>query len=127
MSSQITLTLRDDVMRRAEHVAQGSGRQVADVLKDAIETTFTPLGSAALSPVTGLPDDELLAVADSMMKPREGRRFNELLARQSEGPMTPAERAEFLTLVQIHDEGILRKSEAIAEVARRGLRGPPKP
>jgi len=129
MSGQVTLTLRDEVLRRAEQLALGSGRPVADVLVHAIETTFEPLGplAEAMVPVGRLPDDELLAVANSMMPTAQGERFNELLARQRENELTDAERSELMALVQAHDVGLVRKSQAIAEAVRRGLRGPPEP
>jgi hypothetical protein len=42
MSKQISLTLPDELMRRAELFADHSGRKVADVLTDAIEVSLDP-------------------------------------------------------------------------------------
>jgi hypothetical protein len=129
MSGQITLTLRDEVLRRAERISRDTGRPVAELLAEAIDASFNPLGplSEAMPPVRDLPDDVLLAVADSMMPDPLGGRLNELLARQRENLLSPAERAELMALNQAHNVGLVRKSQAIAEAVRRGLRGPPRP
>jgi predicted DNA-binding protein len=44
MSKQISPTVPDEVMRRAEVLAGDSGRAVAEVLTDAIEASLDPLG-----------------------------------------------------------------------------------
>ncbi len=47
MTTQITVTLPDFVLRRAEVLAQRTGRPVADVLAETIELSLRPLGAAS--------------------------------------------------------------------------------
>jgi hypothetical protein len=125
MSSRVTLTLRDDVLQRAEQLSLHTGRPVADVLIEAIDATLDPLGPLPQSqPVRKLSDRELLAVADSKMTRAQHARMSALLERQREGMLTPSERTELMAMNQVYQEGLLRKAQAIAEAARRGLRSP---
>lgn len=78
-------------------------------------------------PVKDLADDDLLAVADSKMTRRDNRRLGELLAGQRDGELTPAERTELEAMIQVYQEGSLRKAQALAEAVRRGLRERPAP
>ena len=129
MSNRITLTLRDDVFKRAKMLAANSGRPVADLLTDAIDASLAPLGNPGKSrpPVRKLSDRKVLELADSMMVAKQDRRLSVLLGRQREGELTPPERVELMALMQVYQDGLLRKAQAIAEAVRRGLRGPPDP
>jgi hypothetical protein len=126
MSTQITLTLPDETYRRAVHLAQLTGRDIADVLADTIGISLQPLGTgfATSKPVSQLTDPEVLAVADSHMEPIQDRRMSELLDRQQAGSLTNGEHAELLVLMQVYQEGLLRKAQALHEAVRRGLRKP---
>jgi predicted DNA-binding protein len=127
MSKQISLTVPDEVMRRAEVLAGHSGRAVAEVLTDAIEASLDPLSftSSANDAISELSDAQVLDLADSIMPPADDRRLSELLARKNEGVLTIAERDELAPLMQLYQEGLLRKAQAIAEAVRRGLRPSP--
>jgi hypothetical protein len=41
--------------------------------------------------------------------------------------LSDTERGELLTLMQVYQEGLLRKAQALHEAVRRGLREPPAP
>lgn len=129
MSKQISLTVPDEVMRRAEVLAGHSGRAVAEVLSDAIEASLDPLSfsSSATDAIGELSDAHVLEMADATMPPADDRRLGELLARKNEGILTMAERDELTPLMQIYQEGLLRKAQAIREAVRRGLRPSPAP
>jgi hypothetical protein len=129
MGKQISLTLPDDLMQRAEAFAGQSGRQVADVLTDAIEVSLDPfvLPAADARPSGEWPDGEVLAAADAVMPPDEDRRLSELLAEQRARALTHEERGEIQTLMQVYQLGLLRKAQGLAEAVRRGLRPAPLP
>lgn len=129
MSTQITLTLPDETYRRAVHLAQITGRSIADVLADTIDISLSPLGTEAASgkPVSELADSEVLAIADSQMEPGQAQRLSELLDKQQAGQLTADERPELLALMQIYQEGLLRKAQALKEAVQRGLRQPLEP
>jgi predicted DNA-binding protein len=127
MSKQISLTVPDEVMRRAEVLAGHSGRAVAEVLTDAIEASLDPLSftSSANDAIGELSDAQVLELADSTMAPADDQRLGELLDRKNERVLTMGERDELAPLMQIYQEGLLRKAQAIAESVRRGLRPSP--
>src|SRR5436305_1042580 len=128
MSTQVTVTLPEDVFARAQRLAVRAGRPVADVLAEAIELSLRPLGGpAAEPPPADWADEAVLAAADLELPPADDRRLSELLDRQQAGPLPPAEAAELTGLMQAYQEGLLRKAVALREAVRRGLRAPPAP
>jgi hypothetical protein len=72
--------------------------------------------------VSALPDEDVLALTALQMKPAQDRRLSLLLDRQQTGSLTEAERFELFTLMQVYQEGLLRKAQALHEAVRRGLR-----
>jgi hypothetical protein len=74
--------------------------------------------------VSRLEDAQVLALADSKMDAAQNQRLGELQERGKILGLTLAERYELMALVQIYQMGQLRKSEALAEAVRRGLREP---
>jgi len=126
MSTQILVTLPDETYRRAEHLAQLTGRNIADVLADTLDISLQPLGTTLIfgKPVAELADNDVLAAADSQMDLAQGRRFGELLDKQQAGKLGDDERPELLALVYIYQEGLLRKAQGLHEAVRRGLRKP---
>jgi hypothetical protein len=129
MSTQITLTLPDETYRRAVHLARLTSRNIADVLADTIDISLQPLGAELTmgKPVSELSDAEVLAVAESQMEPTQDRRFSELLDKQQSGILTNSERSELMALMQVYQEGLLRKAQALNEAVQRGLRKPLEP
>jgi predicted transcriptional regulator len=132
MSMQVTVTLPDDTYRRAEYLARLTGRDIADVLAETIHLSLQPLGvqHAVDQPVAGLSDADVLAAADSAMDPAQEGRFSDLLeARHAlqAGHLTQEDRAALLALMQVYQEGLLRKAQALHEAVQRGLRPPLAP
>jgi hypothetical protein len=126
MSTQVMVTLPDQVYRRAATLARLSGQRVSDVLADTIALALPPLGPQAdiAQPLSTLSDDQVLALADAQMEPAQDRQFSRLLNRQQAETLTEAERSELLVLMQIYQEMLLRKAQALHEAVRRGLREP---
>ena len=126
MSTQVTVTLPDEVYSRAQRLAQLVQRDVADVLAETLTLSLPPLHaqSVAPPPVATLDDEEVVALAELQMEPAEDRRLSLLLERQQAGSMTEGERAELGVLMQRYQEGLLRKAQALQEAVRRGLREP---
>src|SRR5450631_3210411 len=126
MSTQITLTLPDEIYRRAAHLAQLTGRDIADVLSDTLDISLQPLGVELSTgkPISELTDDDVLTAADSKMELAQDQRFNELLDKQQGSKLADDERPELLALMQVYQEGLLRKAQALNEAVKRGLRTP---
>lgn len=129
MSAQITLTLPESVLARAERWAQRMGRPLDEVLAQVIESTLAPLGSDAEAPqsVSDSTDEEVLAAADQQMGEEDDSRLSELLSRQQAGLLSYSDRAELSARMLAYQEGLLRKAQGLSEAVRRGLRTPVQP
>jgi hypothetical protein len=129
MSRQISLTVSDDIFRRAEVMAGRSGRNVADVLTEAIEVSLDPLALAGADarPLTAWSDERVLAAADGAMPLAEDILLGELLERQQANTLEPEELETLRTLMHVYQEGLLTKAQGLSEAVRRGLRSAPLP
>ncbi len=129
MSAQVTVTLPDDTYRRAAYLARLTGRDIADILAETIDRSLYPLGAQHPTdrPVTHLSDEDVQAVADGLMDATHERQLSELLTKQQGGRMTDEDRTDLLALMQMYQDGLLRKAQALHEAVRRGLRPPLAP
>ena len=123
MSTQITITLPDEVYQRAERFARLANRDIASVLADTIQLSIPAISpeAAALEPISTLSDEQVIALTQLQMEPEQDARLSDLLDRQQSGILTETERKELQTLMQIYQEGLLRKATALSEAVKRGL------
>jgi pyruvate-formate lyase len=126
MSTQITITLPDEVYQRAERFARLANRDIASVLADTIQLSIPAISpeAAALEPISTLSDEQVIALTQLQMEPEQDARLSDLLDRQHSGILTETERKELQTLMQIYQEGLLRKATALSEAVKRGLMEP---
>jgi hypothetical protein len=99
-------------------------RDVESVLTDAIYASIPFVRPETAGAIADLSNEELLALTDLQMEPAEDSRLSELLDKQQSGTLTEAERPELQKLMQIYQEGLLRKATALQEAVRRGLMEP---
>lgn len=66
-------------------------------------------------------------LADLQMDPAQDQRLSTLLDQQQARQLRAEERVELVALMQVYQEGLLRKAQALAEAVRRGLREPLTP
>ncbi|MEA5448707.1 hypothetical protein VB780_09030 [Leptolyngbya sp. CCNP1308] len=123
MSTQVTITLPDEVYQRAERFAHLANRDVASVLADSILLSIPAIREEALmlAPISSLEDDEVIALTQLQMEPDQDQRLSLLLGRQQEATLTSSEHLELTTLIQIYQEGLLRKATALSEAVKREL------
>ncbi len=123
MSTQVTLALRDEVYHQARRMAQLTSSDVAEILNDAIELTLAPVSATATvsRPIADLTDKEILALTELQLPPAQDRRLSRLLNRQRASKLAVAERAELMALMQVYQEQLLSKAQALSEAVRRGL------
>jgi hypothetical protein len=126
MGRQVVVDLPDDVYRRAERLAQLTKRKVGDVLADTIALSLPSLGSSSEDdrPAAELSDHALLKLTQLQLPPAQNKRLSKLLGKQQGMGLSEAERTELHTLMQLYQEGLLRKAEALVEAERRGLHVP---
>jgi len=129
MSTQVRITLHDEVYRRAKRLAQMSNRKIEELLAQAIELSLSPVGAATddYKPVSKLSDAEVLELSQMQMDAKQERRFSRLLNKQQAGKLSNSEGSELLALMQNYQEKLLRKAQALREAVRRGLREPLTP
>lgn len=127
MSVQITLNLPEPLVERAKQFGSATKRDVEAILTDSLEMMWPALSGLPeinYPPTSGLPDEEVLALVNAKMDKSQNDRLGWLQAKGKEEGLTREEQYELLTLMQIYQLGQLRKSEALAEAVRRGLREP---
>jgi hypothetical protein len=126
MSTQITITLPDEIYQRAERFARLANRDLASVVADTIKLSIPPISpeAAALEPVSVLSNEQVLALTQLQMEQEQDARLSDLLDRQQSGILTEIEGIELQTLMQIYQEGLLRKATALSEAVKRGLMEP---
>jgi len=127
MTTQVTVILPDDVYWQAEHLSHITGQAVADLLVETIQLSLPPRNAPAeaVTLITSLPDDEVLALTDLQLEGQADRRLSALLERQQVGTLAGTERSELLSLMRLYQDGLLRKAQALREAVRRGLRPSP--
>jgi hypothetical protein len=123
MSTQITITLTDDVYQKADRFARLANRDIASVLADTIQSSIPNISEAAttLKPISLLSDADLLALTELQMEPAQDIQLSELLDRQQAGLLTDIDRSELQILMQTYQEGLLRKATALSEAVKRKL------
>ena len=129
MSAQITVTLPEDILQRAELLARRMGRPVSELLSETIALSLQPLGTAASQSedFRSRSDAEVLNATAAEMQPVDDQRLSSLLDQQQAGTLTSPERAELTGLLQLYQALLLRKAEALREAVKRGLREPLQP
>lgn len=123
MGTQVTITLPDEVYQRAQRFAHLANRDVTSILTDSILLSIPAIREETLmlAPIASLEDAEVIALTELQMESAEDQRLSLLLDRQQEGSLTESDRLELQTLMQIYQEGLLRKATALGEAVKRGL------
>ncbi|MBC7869475.1 MAG: hypothetical protein H7Y09_01440 [Chitinophagaceae bacterium] len=123
MNTEITLSIPEHIFQRAQRLADLTGREVLDVLSGAIDRSLPPLVSELdSSPLESLSDEAIIALADSRMDDAQNTRMSLLQYRQQARSITEEEIAELHMLMDIYNAGQLRKTHALVEAVKRGLR-----
>ena len=81
-------------------------------------------GIDTLPSVAEMSDRAILDLANSTLPEMQDRRLSELLEKQREGELVADEPQELEALMQIYNEGWLRKTAGLAEAVQRGLKEP---
>ena len=123
MSTQVAITLPEQIYQQAKHLARLTNCQVNDLLTEAITLSLAPVTASDESdlPVAELSDRHVLALTRLELPAAQDRQLSRLLHRQQAGKLTSRQRAELMALMQVYQEGLLRKAQALREAVQRGL------
>ncbi|MEH2450418.1 hypothetical protein [Nostoc sp.] len=93
------------------------------LLVDTIQLSIPPVSGdiTDLQPVFALSDEQVLMLTKLQMESAQDARLSELLDRQQAATLGEDERSELQTLMQVYQEGLLRKATALSEAVKRGL------
>jgi hypothetical protein len=131
MTTRITLDVPDEVYRRAQDLALVAGREIGEVLSQALALSLTPVALTPeprdLTTVGQLSDDQVLALCELQLPARQDQRLSELLDQQQAGLLSEVEHPELTALMQTYQLRLLRKAQALREAVQRGLLPPLSP
>ncbi|MFO0756824.1 MAG: hypothetical protein U0359_10045 [Byssovorax sp.] len=129
MSTNVTLSLPDEIYQRAQRLARVTGRDLPAILADTLAMALSLLGPGTTSsvPLAEASDDEVLALTELQMDPAEDQQLSAMLDRQQAGTLRAEERVELMALMEAYQDGLLRKAQALREAVKRGLRAPLTP
>jgi hypothetical protein len=94
---------------------------VGEVLADTLALSLPALAEDKVASVQDMSNERVLALAELRLSDKDDERLGDLLDGQQTGDLTDDERAELTRLMQRYQEGLLLKSEALAEAVARKL------
>jgi hypothetical protein len=131
MAATVTLQLPDPIYQRLVNTAIATGRSLEEVMLYALKVGSPPDWENApdefkadLAALDRLEDEALWKVATGHKTEEEMARHFELLERNKEHTLTPAEQVELVELQSQADLFMLRKAHAAALLHWRGHRVP---
>lgn len=122
----VSVQLPEAIYRRLQRVAESTHRPVEDVLADTMEVAlpqFVDLPedlAAELAAMDRFSDAALQAAAESSFSRAQQRRLNQLNHAGGSRPLTPAEAAEQIQLIEAYDHAVVRRARAMALLSYRG-------
>lgn len=123
MSTQITITLPDELYQHAERFAHLANRDIASLLVDTLQQTIPPISDTALAlpSVSQLSNEAVLALTQLELDPEDDARLSLLLDKQQANTLAEDEEPLLQHLMQLYQEGLLRKATALKEAVKREL------
>jgi hypothetical protein len=127
MAEAITLQIPEPIYQRLANTAQATKRPLQDVILHALKVGSPPDWTNVpdeyqtdLAALDRLEDEALWQIAQSRKDASKMARYDELLDRNQNYPLTEAEQLELITLRTEADRFMLRKAHAAALLHWRG-------
>jgi predicted CopG family antitoxin len=126
MSTDLTISIPDEIYHQIQRLAQLSKRDTSDLLADTIKIILPLLNLQAQfeTQISLISDEELLNLTQLQMEAEQDCKLSELLDKQQAGILTEVEQLELKALMQIYQAGLLRKAQALSEAVKRGIIAP---
>ena len=125
MNANVTVSLPDELILKAEAWAKQSGRELSEFLAETIEASLVPFLANPES-INDWSDADVLSVLEGQLPQTDDDRLSELLKQQNDNQLSILELAELRARMTNYQERLLMKSAALREAVKRGLRQPPK-
>jgi hypothetical protein len=126
--TQITIDLPENLVKSAQRLGKATARNLSDILADTLEIVlpvFNNLsGTSGQKEISHLLDTEVIELANLKMDAFQNQRLGDLQAKGKSIGLTEAEGYELFVLMAIYQMGQLKKSIALTEAVKRGLREP---
>jgi hypothetical protein len=124
--TQITINLPNSLVESAQCLGKATARELSEVLIDTLEIILPAFNKLSESgnhvEVSHLLDADVVELANLKMDAVQNQRLGELQAKGKNTGLTEAEGYELSDLISIYQMGQLRKSMALAESVKRGLK-----
>jgi hypothetical protein len=114
----VKLEIPNKVATLAREVAATTHRRVEDVLVEWLDRASTDV------PVEDLSDEEVLKLCDLQLPRKQQKELSDLLAKNREGELNDNGRARLDELMEVYQNGMVRKAEALMVAVKRNLRLP---
>lgn len=130
--SDYMLTVPEEVLIRAQQIAEETSQPVDQVMIEYLRTLSVPLPSlpvdeeTELDALKNLSDDALWTITHEHMTDDLQTRMQSLMDKNSAGSITAEEHSELELLVERGQRLMLRKSEAAAILTQRGYKITPR-
>jgi hypothetical protein len=124
--STVSVQIPERIFLRLQRISEATYRPIEEVLATTISVALPhspDLPSEIdddLSAMTMFSDDALKAAVESSLSPSLRRRLNQLSHAGGQRPLSAAESAELVHLVDLYDRAVLRRARALAILAHRG-------
>lgn len=120
------MSLPDEIYQKIERLAQISSCEITDVIAHTIKIAFDTVNFSLdfQDSISLLSDQDVLKLTHLEMEIEEDQRLSNLLDEQQAGTIKELENVELSELMQIYQEGLLRKAIGIQEAVKRGLMEP---
>lgn len=132
VTQDVTISLPESLYLRLQQVAQGTKQSLAEVVLRAVQVGSPPSWEEApaefqvdLAALDRLDDEALWRIARSNQLTQDMTRYQELLDKNANRTILPAERLELTQLRKAADRFMLRKAYAVDLLRWRGHAIPP--
>ncbi|HEY9703940.1 MAG TPA: hypothetical protein V6C58_15935 [Allocoleopsis sp.] len=128
MTVELKLHLPEKLVEYAKLLGYSTQRDIETVLTDTLEMLLPTLENLTenqfYANLPNLSDAEILTLANSKMDTIQNERLGKLQTQGKNIGLTELEQYELSQLIQIYQIGQLKKSVALAEAVKRGLKKP---
>jgi len=127
MAKSLQITIPEDIVNRAQHLAEALSKPIEDILLEHLDTLTIDISQlpddiqSELEALHYLSDDALWTIARDQMPNDEQQIAHALMTKNTQGTITPDERKRLEDYADRSDRLMLRKAEAATLLKQRGI------